>query len=120
MPELDVEIGNSRAVVRFYNKRGTGEQSIKESKLAVKLDPSFVSSVPGNEVLIAPPGALPPNVSIAWSNHRKCTVEANDQNITDWTRGFDAAFRKKDGQAINPSIENAAPRLVIQIEEARR
>jgi len=28
---------DSRAVVRFYNKRGTAEQSIKEGKQAVKM-----------------------------------------------------------------------------------
>jgi len=29
----------SRAVVRFYNKRGTAEQWIKEGKQAVKITP---------------------------------------------------------------------------------
>ena len=37
----------SRAVVRFYNKRGTAEQWIKEGKLAVSWDASFLPSVPG-------------------------------------------------------------------------
>ena len=36
----------SRAVVRFYNKRGTAEQWIKEGKQAVKNDTAFLSSFP--------------------------------------------------------------------------
>jgi len=36
----------SRAVVRFYNMRGTAEQWIKEGKQATQLDPALVSSVP--------------------------------------------------------------------------
>jgi hypothetical protein len=36
----------SRAVVRFYNKRGTAEQWIKEGKQAVKLDALIVPPVP--------------------------------------------------------------------------
>jgi hypothetical protein len=37
----------SRAVVRFYNKRGTAEQWIKEGKQAVKMTRlSFIVSAP--------------------------------------------------------------------------
>lgn len=36
----------SRAVVRFYNKRATAEQWIKEGKQAVKDDPSLLPSFP--------------------------------------------------------------------------
>ena len=36
----------SRAVVRFYNKRSTAEQWIKEGKLAVNWTRLFLSSVP--------------------------------------------------------------------------
>jgi hypothetical protein len=37
----------SRAVVRFYNKRGTVEQWIKEGQAGGELDPSFLSPVTG-------------------------------------------------------------------------
>ena len=37
---------DSRAVVRFYNKRGTSEQWIKVGKQAVKNDPAELPSVP--------------------------------------------------------------------------
>ena len=36
----------SRAVVRFYNKRSTAEQWIKEGKQAVTLDAVVLSSLP--------------------------------------------------------------------------
>jgi hypothetical protein len=36
----------SRAVARFYNKRGTAEQWIKEGKHAVKDDAAELSSIP--------------------------------------------------------------------------
>ena len=42
----------SRAVVRFYNKRGTAEQWIKESKEAVKMT-RLVSSIPGQRSALA-------------------------------------------------------------------
>ena len=38
---------SSRAVVRFYNKRGTAEQWIKEGKQAVAMTPAFLSSLSG-------------------------------------------------------------------------
>jgi hypothetical protein len=38
LPEIDRQLeADSRAVVRFYNKRGTAEQWIKEGKQAVKM-----------------------------------------------------------------------------------
>ena len=37
----------SRSVVRFYNKRGTAEQWIKEGKQGHALDAAVVSSLPG-------------------------------------------------------------------------
>ena len=53
----------SRAVVRFYNKRGTVEQWIKESMQAVKMT-----------VLLAAPGGEPPDAAAvqrhAEENHR--------------------------------------------------
>jgi hypothetical protein len=48
---------DSRAVVRFYNKRGTAEQWIKESKQAVKMTRwLFGSIVRRKEALPAPAG----------------------------------------------------------------
>jgi hypothetical protein len=44
---LDTE---SRAVVRFYNKRGTAEQCIKEGKQAVKMIRLSCHRFPSNEV----------------------------------------------------------------------
>jgi hypothetical protein len=41
---------NSRAVVRFYNKRGTAEQWIKEGKQAVKMAPMSCYRFRSNEV----------------------------------------------------------------------
>ena len=39
--------GTNRAVVRFYNHRGTAEQWIKEGKTAHPLDAPLLSPVPG-------------------------------------------------------------------------
>jgi hypothetical protein len=44
---------SSRAVVRFYNKRGTAEQWIKESKQAVALTRLSCHRVCANEVRAA-------------------------------------------------------------------
>ena len=40
-------------MVRFYNKRGTAEQWIKEGKQAVKDDAAVVSSIPGQRSALA-------------------------------------------------------------------
>ena len=44
---------DSRAVVRFYNKRGTAEQWIKEGKLAVKMTRLSCHRFRANEVRLA-------------------------------------------------------------------
>lgn len=44
---------DSRAVVRFYNKRGTAEQWIKAGKEAVKLGRLSCHRFPANEVRLA-------------------------------------------------------------------
>jgi hypothetical protein len=46
--------GTNRAVVRFYNQRGTAEQWIKEGKTANPLDSALLSPLPGQRGAVAP------------------------------------------------------------------
>src|SRR3989442_474324 len=59
-------LGSRRwAVVRFYNKRGTAEQSIKEGKQAVKMTRLSCHSFPSNEGRLGL-GAIAYNLGNRW------------------------------------------------------